>query len=253
MRYIGFVILYIFLLYNPSYAFNEVSLSKEGLKTCITSNGTPNHEIGKFPNKGNPHSFKAQKLKYCFPTNPVKNTFVNNKAKTVGITLTGIPIRPGTADWYDASSPRKHSRDKSSGWNLEAITPNGYVFGIDQNNAHVDNNGLYHYHGMPDKLHNFNGNSLVGYAADGHEIHYLGLKRTSSWVIKNGQRKSEPFGDYDGSYLQDYIFKEGSGSLDKCNGGKLNGKFVYFATDKFPFYPRCHWGNVSGDFTRRGG
>jgi len=60
-------------------------------------------------------------------------------------------------------------------------------------------------------------------------------------------------GDNAGSYLQDYIFKEGSGSLDKCNGGKLNGKFVYFATDKFPFYPRCHWGNVSGDFTRRGG
>lgn len=183
----------------------------------------------------------------------MKNNYINNTAKTIGITITGIPIRPGTADWYDASSPRKHSRDRSSGWNLEAITPREKIFGIDVNNAHVDNRGLYHYHGMPKKLSNFNGKSLVGYAADGHEIHYVGSKQKSSWIIKNGQRKTLPFGDYDGSFLQDYFFKEGSGSLDRCNGGLLDGKYVYFATDKFPFYPRCHWGNVSKDFSRKGG
>ena len=37
------------------------------------------------------------------------------------------------------------------------------------------------------------------------------------------------------------------------NGGTLNGKYVYFATDEFPFFPRCHWGNVSKDFIQKGG
>jgi len=253
VKYFKISLLFVLVFFYNANASNEVYFSEEGNKTCITSNGTPNHGIGQFPSKGNPHSFKAQKLKYCFPTNPVKNNFSNSKAKTVGITITGIPIRPGTADWYDASSPRKHSKNQSSGWNLEAITPSGNVFGIDLNNAHVDKRGLYHYHGMPKKLSNYNGKSLVGYAADGHEIHYVGSIQQSSWMIKNGQRKTPPFGDYDGSFLQDYLFKEGSGSLDKCNGGLLEGKYVYFATDTFPFYPRCHWGNVSSDFTRRGG
>ena len=209
--------------------------------------------LSKFPTKGNPNKFKAQKINYCYPNNPIKKRTFNNRASTVGITLTGIPIRPGTADWYDASSPRLHSRNKSSGWNLEAITPNRKIFGIDENNAHVDNKGLYHYHGMPKALQNFNGKTLIGYAADGHEIHYVGKNQTPSWVIKTGKRNTLPFGDYDGSYFQDYIFEGGHGTLDRCNGGTLNGKYVYFATDEFPFFPRCHWGNVSKDFIQKGG
>ena len=253
MKFIPISLVCLFIVLSNLHASNEVYFSKEDKNTCIISNGIPNHEIGKFPSKGNPHSFSPQRLKYCFPTNPVKNNYINNTAKTIGITITGIPIRPGTADWYDSSSPMKHSRDRSSGWNLEAITPREKIFGIDANNAHVDNRGLYHYHGMPKKLSNFNGKSLVGFAADGHEIHYVGSKQKSSWIIKNGQRETPPFGDYDGSFLQDYYYKEGSGSLDRCNGGLFDGKYVYFATDKFPFYPRCLWGNVSKDFTRKGG
>ena len=33
---------------------------------CIISNGVPNHEIGKFPTKGNPNKFQKQKLRFCF-------------------------------------------------------------------------------------------------------------------------------------------------------------------------------------------
>ena len=106
---------------------------------------------------------------------------------------------------------------------------------------------------MPKVLQNFNGKTLIGYAADGYEIHYVGNNQTSSWVIKTGKRNTLPFGDYDGSYFQDYIFEGGYGTLDRCNGGTLNGKYVYFATDEFPFFPRCHWGNVSKDFIQKGG
>ena len=156
MRLFTFNIFFIFFIV-PALANNEVRIYKQGNFNCISSNGSPNHEIGKFPTKGNPNKFKAQKINYCYPNNPIKKRTFNNRASIVGITLTGIPIRPGAADWYDASSPRLHSRNKSSGWNLEAITPNRKIFGIDENNAHVDNKGLYHYHGMPEVLQNFNG------------------------------------------------------------------------------------------------
>lgn len=43
--------------------------------------------------------------------------------KTVGIAKNGIIIRPGTADYFDASSPRGHSCNRSSGWNLDGMGP----------------------------------------------------------------------------------------------------------------------------------
>ncbi len=231
-------------------ADNRVTISNTGTVTCISSNGTPNHAVGKFPTRGNPNSFRAQQVKYCFPQNPVKNANASTQARTVGISLTGIPFRPATADWYDASSPRKHSRDNASGWNLEAILPDGKkTLGLDDNDAHVDSRGLYHYHKSTDKYLAKAGESLIGYAADGHEIHYIGAGAKVSWQLKTGERPTAPFGAYDGQFRQDYEFIANSGDLDKCNGKEYQGKYVYFATDDFPFFPRCHWGNIDPSFT----
>ena len=233
-------------------ASNNARVKTSGKNTCISSNGTPNHQIGQFPNRGNPHRFKSQRVRYCFPTNPVKTSTKTMRANTVGVTVTGIPIRPGTADWYDASSPRGHSRDRSSGWNLDGMGARN-ALGLDNNNAHVDHRGLYHYHGMPAALIDINKDTLMGYAADGHEIHYVGKEAQSSWVLKRGKRPSGPRSKYDGTYNQDFEFKSGAGNLDECNGGSAYGKYVYFATDTYPFFPRCHWGKVSKDFVHRGG
>ena len=70
---------------------------------------------------------------------------------SVGIALNGVQFRPGTADYYDAQSPRGFSRDSSSGWNLEGLGARE-LLGMDNNNAHVDNRGLYHYHGVADVI-----------------------------------------------------------------------------------------------------
>ena len=168
---------------------------------------------------------------------------------TVGVTLTGIPIRPGTAAWYDSSSPKKHSQNQSSGLNLEAIRPFEKIFGIDEYNGHLDFKGLYHYH-KPNPSLLSSGQSLIGYAADGFEILYIPGKFKTSWRLKEGNRKIEPFGKYDGSFKEDYEFINGSGDLDECNGKMLHGTYRYFATNNFPFFPRCHWGNVSKDFRK---
>ena len=108
-------------LFSLFISSNEYAYANE--QTCISSDGTPNHKIGNFPTRGNPHKFKKQKIKFCFPKRPIKTNKNKYVAPIVGVTLTGIPIRPGTADWYDKNSPRKHSKDKTSGLNLEAIRP----------------------------------------------------------------------------------------------------------------------------------
>ena len=93
--------------------------------------------------------------------------------------------------------------------------------------------------------------TLIGYAADGFEIHYFGEGVQSSWQLKDGSRPTAPFGEYDGTYVQDWEYVAGSGDLDACNGGMWNGEYTYFATDTFPFFPRCFVGTVSTDFQGR--
>ena len=216
---------------------------------CIISNGVPNHEIGKFPTKGNPNKFQKQKLRFCFSKKPLRNNDYSYIVSTVGVTLTGIPIRPGTAAWYDENSSKKHSKNKSSGLNLEAIRPFEKIFGIDEHNGHLDFRGLYHYH-KPNNSLLLNGEPLIGYAADGFEILYIPGKFKTSWQLKKGNRKTKPFGKYNGSFKEDYEFISGSGDLDECNGKIVDGAYRYFATNSFPFFPRCHWGDVSKDFRK---
>ena len=232
----------IFSFLITNFASSNVSNQK-----CIKSNGIPNHEIGKFPTRGNPHKFQKQNIKLCFTKQPIKTSKKTFRAKVSGITLTGIPIRPGTADWYDKNSPRKHSKNKSSGLNLEAIRPFEKIFGIDNFNGHVDHRGLYHYHKVNPSLL-IGDKHLIGYAADGFEILYMPKIFVSSWRLKKAERMVEPFGKFDGSFKEDYEYVEGVGNLDECNGAMYKGKFRYFATDRFPFFPRCHWGKVSEDF-----
>ena len=227
---------------------NKVSIQETGSERCIISNGLPNHSTGSFPNRGNPNRISAQNIRLCVPKNPRKNSRAKRIGGSIGVALNGVQIRPGTADWYDSSSRRGHSRNRASGWNLEGMGAADKL-GMDRNSAHVDNRGLYHYHGVSSALRRQGKGTLIGYAADGFEIHYVGKKKKPSYRLKSGTRPSAPGGRYDGTYVQDWSYVAGSGNLDRCNGGKLNGKFVYFATDSYPFFPRCLWGNVSSDFS----
>lgn len=232
---------------------NNAQISIEGHQRCISANGLPDHSTGQFPNRGNPHTISTQHIHYCFPIQPTKNNTPRPQHGSIGVALNGITIRPGTADYWDASSHRGHSRDRRSGWNLEGLGSRE-LLGMDNNNAHVDNTGLYHYHGIADALVQSTAHkgTLIGYAADGFEIHYVS-SQTSSYQLKMGARPSGPGGRYDGSYNEDWQYVAGSGTLDPCNGGQLNGHFVYFATKTYPFFPRCLWGNASSDFSIRHG
>ncbi|WP_136661693.1 YHYH protein [Nitratireductor sp. XY-223] len=229
-------------------ASNRVEITQRGNQICIRSNSIPNHATGQFPNRGNPHRIRAQNINVCVDANPKKTNRARGTGPgAIGIALNGVLIRPGTADYWDPRSPRGHSRDRRSGWNLEGMG-SARQLGIDSANAHVDNRGTYHYHGRPVSALKTRGGTQIGYAADGFEIHYIGGRAKSGYRLKKGSRPSGPGGKYDGSYVEDWVYVGGAGTLDQCNGGMLNGKYVYFATNTYPFYPRCFFGRPSPSF-----
>lgn len=224
------------VLILPCVAVAESSISVSNDLRCVASDGLPDHDTGVFPNQGNPHAIAEQRIQFCVDATPEYGGTAQ-EVQTIGIALNGIIIRPGTADWYDASSPRQHSRNPASGWRLDGMGA-AQMLGLDDNNAHVDHRGLYHYHGIADPLADASG-SLIGWAADGFEIHYIGDKAQSSYQLVSGDRSTAPGGPHDGTYVQDWTYVAGSGNLDACNGALLNGTYTYFATDSFPFFPHC--------------
>ena len=113
--------------------------------------------------------------------------------------------------------------------------------GLDAQNAHVDRRGLYHYHGVAPALAEAEG-TLIGYAAYGFQIHYAGASAVPSYMLKPGTRATAPGGAHDGTYVEDWQYVEGLGNLDECNGATVGGQYMYFATDTYPFYPRCLFG-----------
>ncbi len=234
---------------------NIVRLRQEGNYRYISSNGIPNHETGQFPNRGNPNAILAQDHEYKVPLNPQKTGRAITQNGLVGVALNGIPFEPGTAECY-GRSPGERGPMGSCEWSEEAIVGGKGKLGLDYSNAHVQPDGTYHYHGVPNGLLGVLEDSgdvvQVGYAADGFKLMVSRSGRyKSGYGLKNGTRPSGPGGRYDGTYTADYEFK-GSGNLDQCNGTEYSGEYVYFVTSEFPFAPRCMMGRPDESFSRKG-
>ena len=101
-------------------------------------------------------------------TNPRKGSRARMVRGSIGVGINGVQFRPGTADYYDPSSRRGFSRDRNSGWKLDGLGAD-QMLGMDSNNAHVDNRGLYHYHGIANALVKSGKGTMIGWAADGFE------------------------------------------------------------------------------------
>src|SRR5882672_4790430 len=200
---------------------NRVTIPVTGGARIVSANGWPDHQHGDFPRPGNPNSIAH------LPAHP---EIASHPAPVVhslcGVALNGVPFDPGTAEFWN--------HDPRSGWNYEAKS--GFInLGLDENNAHVQPTGAYHYHGLPTGLvqrldRARRGMVMVGYAADGFPIYtsygYVrandpksGLKKMhSSYRLKTGTRPSGPGGKYDGKFTADFEYVKSSGDLDECNG-----------------------------------
>ena len=243
-------VILIFLYCVPANAHENLrSIKAEGEMTCILSNGIPDHNIGKFPNKANPNSLEKQKLKFCFPSNPNLTTKKTRGLMTVGVFLNGVPIRPYTAEYFDPNVKRGYSKNPSSGWRKQAMHKPRSL-GIDDYNGHVDKSGLYHYHSIATHLNESDQIVLIGYAPDGFKIIY-DASETSSWRLKSGLRSKPANGLHDGQFEEDYEFITESGSLDECNGKETKNGYAYFATGAYPYFPRCFKGKINIGFMKR--
>jgi len=243
---------------------SQVALSSSGQGQKLTSNGLPDHAVGQFPNKGNPHRIAAQSYTFTLPQTGAPGTAQALGLGTLfGVAVNGVPFDPGAAEFWQGN-PR-------SGWQYEALG-GAVALGLDANYAHVQPSGAYHYHGLPVGLLTDLGWSgktaspLIGYAADGYPIYAMTaevngqvVKMTSSYQLKSGNRPggSEPSGRYDGAFIQDDQYVAGSGALDECNGAMVTsaeypeGTYAYFLTDTFPVIPRCLKGDAHSSFSKR--
>jgi hypothetical protein len=235
----------------------------------ITSNGIPDHPTGRFPNAGNPNTIAPQSYRLRVPASPkVAKDHQETGPYLFGIAVNGIPFDPGTAELWNGDVR----------WHYEALS--GYFaqrgsLGADENLAHVQPNGAYHYHGLPlgllKKLNYEKKPALVGYAADGYPIYgpfgysdpkdaKSPLKRLkSSYRLKEEARPAGsegPGGIPDGSFAQDYEYLDGKGDLDEFNGRAgvtpeyPKGTYYYVLTDTFPFVPRTFRGVPDVTFER---
>jgi len=173
-----------------------------------------------------------------------------------GVALNGVPFDPLTAEFWN--------RDRTSGWNIEAMS-GAMNLGLDQNNAHVQPTGGYHYHAMPTGLlerlsAQKSGPVQLGWAADGFPLYApygFGVDQpTAGYRVRSGTRPSGPGGTYDGTYVQDYEYAPGLGNLDACNGMTAktdeypDGTYLYVLTTTYPFIPRCWSGTPDDSFSR---
>lgn len=244
---------------------NEVSITVEGAYRVIRCNAIPNHATGSFPNSRNPNAIEAQDLEYRVTVNPTRSgRFASAQGSGFGVAVNGVPFDPFTAEFWN--------NDRN--WNYDAVSGQTDL-GLDQNDAHVQPGGKYHYHGWPTGLIGSwspNAHSpIIGWAADGFPIYAAYgfsdptnaagpvAKMTSGWRVKSGSRPSGPGGSYDGTYFEDWEWVAGLGILDQANGRETvtpdfpNGTYAYFLTEDWPIVPRYFAGTPDQSFSNRGG
>ena len=138
-----FILLCTLLAAAPALAAekNKTTMTVQGSYRFIQSNGIPNHGHGTFPNPHNPNTISAQHYNFRVPVNPQQTGSLSPLGMyPFGVAVNGIPFDPGAAEWWN--------NNRNSGWQYEAL--GGSVdLGVDQNNAHVQPTGAYHYHGRP--------------------------------------------------------------------------------------------------------
>ena len=261
--------------YNDSIYVLDDSMSQwscSDSERLLSANGIPDHQVGEFPNEGNPNAISSQNISANLTLSPQESTTATELGGPRGVTgyvLNGVKIDAGTAGSCDDSGDNCSLIDNSGNWSIEALGHSSFNFGTDENNAHVQPGGTYHYHGMPEGFITKQGGgdatiTIIGWAADGFPIYArYGYSiasdatsairaMTGSYQLKSDVSATRPSQDIYplGTFAQDWEYVAGSGDLDECNGRVgvtpefPEGIYHYFATDSYPYFQRCVKGEV---------
>ena len=262
-------------VFNSAASVNATATatwSCSSTQRTLAANGLPDHAVGTFPNADNPNTISAQNIAVSVTVTPTATSVVTPRVGAMdkpGIALNGIVFDPGTAGSCNDAGSCQQGGAVVGGWSLEALGQAFFKWGTDSSNAHVQPNGLYHYHGVPEGLVTklSNGSkvmTLIGWAADGFPIYarygYTAATDassaikvvTASYRIKTAPDANRPSTTTYamGTFTQDYEYVAGSGDLDECNGRTgvtpefPKGIYHYYATDTYPYLQRCVKGQL---------
>lgn len=233
----------------------------------LTGNGIPEHAVsgGNFATP-----IGVQQIAMTFTLTPLKTT-TTTQSGDVGYVWNSVKLDPGTAGTCTSTATSTApgggcvAAAGTDPWRIEALG-GAFTFGTDDSNAHVQPNGQYHYHGMPEaeiaRLGKGTAMTLVAWARDGFPIYarYGYIDPTSaasgtramkgSWQKKATPNAGRPAVSIFpmGTFTQDYEYVAGSGDLDECNGRTgvtpefPAGIYHYFITDTYPYIQRCFKG-----------
>lgn len=235
----------------------------------LTANGIPDHPVvgGSFA-----RPISAQNIVLSMRLTPLAAGSSSN-ISSPAYALNGVKFDPATAGSCrsDATSVLRGDGFVAAmgqdPWRLEAIG-GSFMFGTDEINAHVQPDGQYHYHGLPEaflaQLNKGVALTLVGFAVDGFPV-YARYGYATATSAASGVRlmqpsyrlKSTPDAGRPtvtafamGTFTQDYEYVAGSGDLDECNGRTgvtpeyPGGTYHYYLTETYPFVQRCVKGIV---------
>lgn len=262
-------------VFNSSPSVNATATAAWSCTTSartLKANGLPDHAVGTFPNADNPNTISAQSISVSLTVTPTETTSITPRVGAMdkpGVALNGIAFDPGTAGTCNNAGSCQQGGASVGDWSLEALGQTAFRWGTDTSNAHVQPNGMYHYHGVPEGLVTKLGNgnkamTLIGWAADGFPIYarygYTNATDASSAVkvvTASYRLKTAPDANRPatalyamGTFTQDYEYVAGAGDLDECNGRSgvtpefPKGTYHYYATDTFPYLQRCVKGQL---------
>ena len=260
--------------FNSSASVEKTSTTRWSCTSTLRSvaaNGIPDHPTGTFPNANNPNAISEQTVAASMTLTPVE-TGTATTINIVGYAFNGVKFDPSTAGTCGVTNGTTSCTLLGSDgtWTIEALGQSSFDFGVDDNNAHVQPNGAYHYHGMPEgiltKLGKGMAPTLVGYALDGFPVYARYGYTTptdatsevkvleSSYKVKSTPDSGRPpVASYPmGAFTQDYEYVAGAGDLDECNGRTdvtpefPKGIYHYYITDSYPFIQRCVKGTPMG-------
>ncbi len=85
-------------LLTAGAAQSHSTITEQDDQTCIMSDGNPDHETGPWREGA---VVIAQDHNLCVDATPALTGEIAENVRISGITVTGIPLRPGTAEYYD--------------------------------------------------------------------------------------------------------------------------------------------------------
>ena len=240
-----------YTIVDQEYGTNTKATIKDDQRIIVT-NALPNHSTGEFPNAGNPNTIQAQNRTYKLPLHP-KYIGESQWVREPGVAINGVKFEPGTAEVVQCES--------GENYRVEGIQKL-IDLGLDNNHAHVQPTGAYHYHGTPTGLVESEGSDKdlvhVGFAMDGFLIYYSrsGAYTPSYKLIDENREGTDCLYENphtkmnieledttpDGTYTPDWEYVKGLGDLDECNGVMIDDQYVYLITDDYPYIGRCLMG-----------